>query len=306
MAENKPTCGTQAIPTDSTLDAIITVLGILFGIPGAIGGLIKVIGLTEVIKLLGVAGATNLWIAAAAAAAVTLAIIIVIWYQRCAPRDGRRGCAAGVVNEIEESFDSIADTLFPFAAMHDRVDVVVKCDYWPLVETNASFVKCTDHTDPDEQSPILQSFFENDEVCAAGLGATIGAAIGAVGGILAGVAIAAAIACAGPWIIICLIIAVIVAVVVVLVGAFIGGNIGRAIASGGPPQADGRTIGIGNYVTNKGILVVHGDLDGAVVFWFVTEASFHGTSSEPGPPFIHTDPDTNLVPDGCDSGSVIG
>jgi len=305
MAENKPTCGIQAIPTDSTLDAIIAVLGFLFGIPSIIGGLIKVIGMTEVIEILGVAGATNLWIAAAAAAAVTLAIVVVFWYQRCAPRDGLNGCAAGVVNDIEESFDSAADTLFPFAAMHDRVDVVVKCDYWPLVENNASFVKCTEHADPDLQSPILQSFFENPEVCAAGLGATIGAGIGAVGGILAGVAIAAAIGCAGPWIIICLIVAAVVAAAIVLAGAFAGGNIGRALAGGGPPQANGRTIGIGNYVTNKGILVVHGDLDGAVVFWFVTEASFHGTSSEPGPPFTHTDPDTNLVPDGCFSGPVI-
>lgn len=299
MTERKPTCGTQAVPTDSTLDTIIFVLGLIFGIPGAIGGIVKVTGMTEVISF-GISGATNLWIAAAAAAILTLVIIIVFWHERCASRDGLRGsCAAGVVNEIEEAFSSAADTVFPFTAMHDRVDVVVKCDYWHLVETNAAFVKCTDHADPDLQSPILQSFFENAAVCAAGLGSTIGGAIGAVAGILAGVAVAAAIGCAGPWVIFCLIIAAIIAVVVVLVFAFVGGNIGRAAAGGGPPAADGRTIAVGHYVTNKGILVVHGDLDGAVVFWFVTEASFHGTSTEPGPPFVHTDPETNLVPDGC-------
>lgn len=184
-------------------------------------------------------------------------------------------------------------------ASNDSKTGCAKCDYWPLVETNAAFIKCTDHADPDLQSPILQSFFENAAVCAAGLGSTIGGAIGAVAGILAGVAVAAAIGCAGPWVIFCLIIAAIIAVVVVLVFAFAGGSIGRAAAGGGPPAADGRTIAVGHYVTNKGILVVHGDLDGAVVFWFVTEASFHGTSTEPGPPFVHTDPDTNLVPDGC-------
>jgi len=298
MPNGKPTCGVQAVPTDSTLDAIIAVLGFLFGIPSTIAGIVEVIEMTEVITL-GVAGATNLWIAAAAAAVATLAIIVVFWHQRCADRKGPRGCAAGVVNEIEESFSSTADQFFPFVAMHDRVDVVVKSAYWPLVETNAAFIKCTDHVDPDEQSPILQSFFENPEVCAAGLGAVIGGAVGAVGGIIAGVAIAAAIACAGPWIIICLIIAAIVAVIVVLVGAAIGGQIGKAIAEGGPPQADGRTISVGDYVTNLGILVVHGDFEGAVVFWFVTEASFHGTSSEPGPDFVFTDPDANLVPDAC-------
>ena len=302
MAGPKPTCGLQAPPIDSTFDSIVAVLLFLFGVPGIVIGVVKFFGLEGALTILGASGATTIWIAGAAGAVAVVAIIGVFWWKRCRPIEGRRDCAAGVTNEIEEAFNSGWDPLFPFAAQHDRVDVVVKCNYWPLVETGAAFVKCTGHPDPVDQSPILQTFFENDEVCAAALGALIGAAIGAAAGIWAGVAVAALMValCAGPWIILCLLVALIIAAAVTLAAAAAGGAIGRWIADdGGPPTADGETIGVGDYITVPGNYVAHGDFRGAIVAWFVDGPTWHGPSNEPGPEFVHTDPDENLDPDAC-------
>ena len=56
--------------------------------------------------------------------------------------------------------------------MHDRLDVVVKSNYWNIVENNALYIYCADDAD---QSPIMHCYYEDKSVCAAGLGSTIGA-----------------------------------------------------------------------------------------------------------------------------------
>ena len=302
MAERKPTCGPQATPIDSTLDTILLVISIISGIAGFIGIVIAVVEKTATLTILGITAATSIWIAAAAGAVIVIGVVSVFYYQRCAEREGLRDCAAGVVNELTDSFDSAADRLFPFTAMHPRVDVVVKCNYWYLVENNADTIKCTKHSDPVDQSPILQSFFKSDRVCSAGLGALIGSIVGGVGGILLAALILAGCALSGPLFVFCLIAALLIAAIVTLIGAAIGGNIGEWVADDDTPVVAGDEIVVGHYVTFTGNLVVHGDFNNAVVMWFVgtdPAASLHGTSRELGPPFTHRDPDENLQPDAC-------
>ena len=304
MAERKPTCGPQAAPVDSTFDAILFVISLISAIAGGIGVLITVIEKTAELTLLGLTALTGVWISAAAGAVIVIGIIAVFFYQRCASRDGRKECAAGVINALTESFDSVVDSLFPFTAMHPSVDLVVKCNYWHLVETNASFIKCTGHSDPNDRSPILQSFFKSAKVCGAGLGALIGSIVGGAAGILLAVLLLAACAATGPLFILCLIAALFIAAFVALLGAASGGALGREIAEGDTPQAEGDILFVGHYVTLNGNLVAHGDFEGAIVNWFVTEEpdekapSLHGPSSESWE-FTHRDPDTNLIPDAC-------
>ena len=296
MSSAKPICGTQGKPTDDTLTFILAVLGAI----GTIIGIIKAVSSTTIVTILGISAPAGIWLAAVGAALATEVLIFGFYYKRCLENpDGLATCSAGVVNGIEESFNSAADEIFPFTAMHDRVDVVVKSMYWFLVQNGAFFIKCAGDA---LGSPMLQSFYETDEVCAAGLGATIGGGIGVIGGILLGVLAGAAIGCA--TIILCLLallIAAIIAAVVVLVGAFIGGQIGKAVANNSRPLPSGpgaAPIQLGDYITTKGNLITSGDLDGARVYWFVTDTTLHGRSTG-APEFSFTDPDTNLTNDAC-------
>jgi hypothetical protein len=299
---DKPICGAQGDATDDVLTVILAIWGIV-GTIGSVVGILSDAAKAGVLTILGVSAPGLAWLAAAAAALATVITIFAFYWNRCLDKpDGLQACSAGVVNEIVPSFDSAADELFPFTAMHDRVDVVVKSQYWPLVQQLALFVKCAG--DPD-RSPIIQGLYESDDVCAAGLGATIGGVAGAVGGILLGALVAGAIGCAGSGIfyVLCLIvvmlIAAIIAAVVALVGAFIGGQIGKAAAGDTEPTADsGNVIQVGDYVTTKGNLITSGDFDGARIYWFVEATTVHGRSTG-SPQFSFRDPDTNLALDAC-------
>ncbi len=302
MADQKPSCGTQSLVHDETLVTLIAV----FGIIGTVFGILK--GIEPAIALL--IGTPAL--AAAAAGLATLLIVIVFHVDRCYPKEGRRTCWAGVIEETKESFTSASDEIFPFTAMHPRVDVVVKSSYWDLVSTNAEFVKCNDDS---RASPILQTYYHSKKVCAAGVGAVYGAAIGAGAGIVAGTlaaaAIIAAVGCA--TIILCvlaLLLAAVIAIVGALIGAFAGGQIGKAIAENDTPYGTGagneRTdLGVGHYVSINGKLIVSGNDEGAVVGWFGESTTLHGGPSTNGEgagggaPYPHTDPDQNLVSDAC-------
>jgi hypothetical protein len=300
----KPICGNQGIVTDNTGQVILTIFGIIGTIGSIIGVGIKAAGITT-LPILGTTGAGIglIGLGAVAGGAAVLITVFAFYFDRCLNKpDGLNACSAGVVNEIVEAFNEGADELFPFTAMHDRVDVVVKSNYWHLVQNNAEFVKCA--SDP-LSSPIIQGLYETPEVCAAGLGATIGALVGAIGGIILGILLGAALGCAatGPFYLLCLllaiIIAAIVAAVIALIGAFIGGQIGKAIAEETTPSAsDGNALQTGDYVTTKGNLAIIGNFDGARVYWFVTETTLHGRSTG-SPQFSHTDPDTNLTTDAC-------
>jgi hypothetical protein len=307
MSNGKPTCGTQATPIDDTLTTILAVLGVLGTIGSIIGSVKWALGAKEAV-FLGASG--GMLAAAAVGAGVTLITIAVFYDRRCSDREGPDECYAGVVNEIEESFSDPGEWLFPFTAMHDRVDVVVKSRYWGLVQTNAGLVKCAGDS---QESPVLQSYYYSDEVCGAGLGAVIGGVVGAVGGILLGCLAAAAIGCA--TVILCifaLLAALLVAAAVVLIGALAGGQIGKAAAGDTVPSdpASGQPIVVGHYVTLTGNLVVLGDTDNAVVAWWVQSTTLHGGPSTNGEgpgggaPYPFTDPDTNLQPDACPSPPV--
>jgi hypothetical protein len=250
------------------------------------------------VTILGVTAPAAVWLAAVAGALITFAVVVDFYRVRCLSNpDTLAACSAGVIETLVPAFNSATDELFPFTAMHDRVDVVIKCIYWPLSVVAAGFVQC--NIDP-LSSPILRGYYKSSKVCDAGLGSTIGGVAGVVGGIIAGAAIAAAIGCA--TIILCIfacLIALIVAAVAVLVGALIGGQIGKAAAGdSSPTSSDGSALMQGNYVTTQGGLLTSGDDQGARVYWFVETTTLHGVSAVSSP-FSHTDPDVNLVPDAC-------
>lgn len=313
MADAKPTCGAQSLVHDDTLTTILAVFGVigtLVGIPAAIASLL---GMTSVlVTLFGIAITGAAAASAAAAGLAALVVIIVFHVDRCYPKKGQRTCWAGVIEETEDSFGSASDEIFPFSAMHPRVDVVVKCGYWHLVSTNAEFVQCNDDS---RASPILRTYYHSKKVCAAGVGAVYGAAVGAAAGIIAGALVAAAIIAAVgcATIILCLLallLAAIIAIAGVLIGAFVGGQIGKALADDDAPQGTGAggektDLGVGHYVSIRGNLIVSGNDEGAVVGWWAEGTTLHGGPSTNGegtgggPPYPHTDPDTNLVPDAC-------
>ncbi|HEY1348506.1 MAG TPA: hypothetical protein VGF67_02630 [Ktedonobacteraceae bacterium] len=295
---NKPHCGAQAEPTISgtTATATATVTTVI----GAAGTIYSVVNTLN--GTIGTAGTSVIYGAAIIAAVVTWTVIFVFYYERCldTPR-GFDGCSSGVIEQIVLAFSSTVEQVFPFAGMHDRVDVVVKSTYWPLVSANARFVRCAGF----DGSPILSGFYHNDQVCAAGLGAAIGGAAGAVAGIIIAAAAALAIGCA-TWIlcILALIVAIVLAIVATVIGATAGGAIGKAAASSGTPGSSGgglipaTPLSVGDYVTTRGNLIISGDLEGAIVYWFVQNTTLHGRSTG-SPHFDHMDPDKNLIIDAC-------
>ncbi|HJQ39440.1 MAG TPA: hypothetical protein VKB93_20040 [Thermoanaerobaculia bacterium] len=217
----KPICGSQGAPVDGSVGGVLDHLIAVGGLVGAITSIIALTEKTALVTLLGVTAPAAIWLAAVAGALAAGFVVFDFYRHRCLTSpDTLAACSAGVVSGTVESFSSVSQDIFPFAGMHDRVDVVVKSIYWPLVETNAGFVHCNNDVD---SSPILRGYYKSAEVCAAGLGATIGAGIGVVPGILAGVAIAAAIGCA--TIILCLLallVAALIAAIVVIAAAIIG------------------------------------------------------------------------------------
>jgi hypothetical protein len=287
MADPKPICGTQTVSQDSILKTLLAVLGALGTAAAVVANAVKL---------------AQTGTAAAAAAALVVITIAVYYYDRCFSKSGAAGCSAGVVNEIQNSFSSASDWVFPFTAMHDRVDVVVKSSYWHLLTQAAGFVKCARDS---RSSPILQNIFYSDEVCNAETGALVGGGVGAVGGILIAAAVTAAIGC--TTFIVCLfalLLAAILAVVAALVGAFAGGMIGKA-ATSSTPAAPVRSLLVGTYLTTRGTLLAYGNLDDAVVCWKAS-AMLHGGPSHRGeglgggPPYSYPDPDAHLVGDGCE------
>src|SRR5574341_778628 len=308
MPLRKPRCGPQH-PGDAsfhfTLEALLAIVGGLAAAGGAIYGAIDYISTSSglvgpffppahVTTILGITAPTAVWIAAGSGAAVVVGIVGLFYYKRCLEDpDGVRACSAGVVQTTVSSFREPSDFLFPFTAMHNRIDVVVKSSYWPLVSEGAGEVKC--NSDPD-QSPILQAFFHTDAVCAAGLGATIGAVAGGAGGIVVGAIVGALIGCSVFFFcLLAILFAFLIAAALALAGAFAGGNIARIISETGerhpgPKDAEGHAITARDYVKLEGPLsVIDG---GAIAYWFVDESQSHKPGRSLGvPPFSYTEPD---------------
>ena len=309
MANTKPACGVGSASTATTFSDLWGLILLLISLGSGIVAFITkfaeaVAFLTQAFSLIGITAPVAVWLGAIAAYVTVMIVIIVFFYKNCveAPR-GLDTCSAGVIEEVFPSFDDWSEWVFPFAASHPRIDVVVKCDYWDLAANGGATVVCNDDA---ERSPIISAIFHSSEVCAAGGGAIAGAAIAGIGGIIAAVAIGAAIGCSasGPFYLLCLLVVLIIAAIVVavaaLIGALIGGLIGKAAAGSDDPITDGAGLTIGDYVTTPGNLIIMGNLDNARVYWFVTEGghTVHGRSTGSAP-FSHLDPDANLTVDAC-------
>lgn len=311
--DRQPTCGSAGANVGGTVSSIASdlnwIIGIISSVASVVGFLLKD-GLKVIVSILGVSAPGAVWLGAAAGALITIAVVFDFWNKRCLSNpDTQRSCSSGVIQQTVPAFSSATDEIFPFTAMHDRVDVVVKCAYWFRVENLAAFIFC--NTDSD-MSPMLRCYYKSSKVCAAGAGSTIGAVVGGVAGaflgaFVGGVIVGAAV-CAASLIYyaICLIVAVIVAAIIAaacaLAGAFAGGQIGKAAASDpGPSASDGSVLVQGDYITTQGGLITSGDDQGARVYWFVDTTTLHGRSVEPSP-FSHTDPDAMLTMDACPVG----
>lgn len=274
MPTDKPICGPTGLGSggvfegESTLGVILAV----FGIAGTIQSVITFFG--------GASIALGSFVGGMA----VFGIVAVFHYMRCSRKvKGPVVCTSGIINRIVPSFSSAWDDVFPFTAMHTRVDVVVNPKYWPEVEDGAGYIVCADDSD---RSPILSGFYKDDAVCAATFGATIGAGVGALVGI--GIALAVSLSC-GPLAWLCAIIALLVVAIIALVGAIVGGHIGKTQSEGRalPPHPDLiDPINVGDYVAQTGTLVVDADYDFAKVYWFVDVTKQMGKSYN-SPPFSY-------------------
>jgi len=288
----RPNCGTH-IPsgTSSTVTIVVGTVGTVFSLAGAAASVMEGVA----------AGSTTFPLLAAAVAGIAVFVTVIYFaVERCNQNPkGERGCMAGVIETITPAFTGTTlDNGLPFASQHDRVDVVVKKDYWDLIDAQSDFVFCSQA----DQSPMVPCFYYNPAVCNAGIGGSIGAGVGVVGGLLIAAAVVAAIGCA-TWILclVALIVAVLIVVAAAIIGAMTGGQIGRAATSQPGPMSTGsepQALQVGDYVTEQGNLVNYGDLDNALVFYFVQTTTLHGHSFN-SPSFSHTDPDQNLMPDAC-------
>jgi hypothetical protein len=256
-------------------------IGAVFGVAGTIIGVITTIvtvseKLLAVVAALGGAAASG---ALAGAATAILLIVVIGLYalDRCVEGRGVSECIAGAINEIITDFNSATDELFPFTAMHTRVDVIVKSRFWNKVESNNAFVHCTDDA-AEHRSELFRCYYFTDRVCNAAHGAQVGAAVGAVAAVIAAAAIAAAIGCA--TVILCifaLLLAIIVAAIAVLVGALIGGQIAKATTDDtAPTSGSGSVLTVGDLVTVKGNLERRDEDQKANLFWFAHETDLLG------------------------------
>ncbi len=273
-------CGDQ-VGTGESESTPFGKVGAVFGVVGTIiGGITTVITVSE--KLLAVVatlgGAASSGALAGLAAGIAVITIVTLYaLDRCIEGEGTRDCVAGVINEIVPNFNSAWDELFPFTAMHTRVDVIVKSRFWNKVESNNAFVFCTDDS-AEHRSEILRCYFFTERVCKAAQAGIIGAGIGVGAGIIAAALAAAAIGCA--TVILCLfalLLAVIIVAVAALVGALIAGQIAKAsTADANPSASSGAVLSVGDLVSINGNMKKRDEDDKANIFWFARQTSLLG------------------------------
>ncbi len=269
----KPVCPEELPPIvpanpsilDDLLDLKAKATLVATALTGALGWLGTHMGL--VASIMG-SVPTAVALAAIAGAAIAFAAVAVTYLHRCSPVDGVPVCASGVIQTIVPSFSETSDVLFPVKAMHNRVDVVIRCRYWPLVQTTQTArIVCNGDA---LFSPVLQFYYYNSEVCAAGRGAVAGAVVGAIGGVLLACLVGAAIGCA--TVVLCALavaLAFLIAAACVLIAACVGGYVGRWIGTSEDAEnADDALLRVGDYITATGNLITSGDLDGLNVLWF--------------------------------------
>ena len=124
--------------------------------------------------------ATAIVTAGIGASIATVALVWSYYYVLCQREvSGPKACASGIVERaVITPEDPTNLNLFPFTRMHPWVDLVIGCQYWPLVEEQGrTWIECSNGPD---KSPILRCVFKSDRLCAALLGALLGAAAAAV------------------------------------------------------------------------------------------------------------------------------
>ena len=228
-------------------------------------------------------------------------------------------CWAGIVTHVEESFSSGWHILFPWAANHPYLDVVVKRDYRSLVTVDTYYIHC------DEVVPygyILRTYYYDHSVCEVlrilgdgGLGGRLANIAWAISGLIS-LAIISAIGLvplAAPLAF--LVLTVLLAVLIFLLLAALVGNLIRATndsteptAAPSDPDSDdevsadqSRVIAEHDLITVGGDVFTHPDLNGANVGWFGQEelTSLHGTTSTTEAPYSNEDADVELPHDDC-------
>lgn len=290
----------------AALGIIGTIITVLAGVGKAVGAVSVSGGVIVIAGEFALATAAGGGALTGAAGGIAVLVFVGLFaYDRCTQGEGLPECVAGVVNEIVESFSDAAEEIFPFAAMHDRVDVVLKSRFWDSAEDGGAPTFCTAEETP-RRSEILRCYYFDPQVCGAARGAVIGAGVGAVGGLLAGAAAAAAIGCA--TVILCLLallLALLIAAAAALVGAFAGGQIGKAAATNAIPSAPGAggtsvALTVGDYVTVRGNLRRREHDNNANTFWWVSRTSLHGHASANIPhPFSYCEVDDEFTEDAC-------
>lgn len=96
------------------------------------------------------------WLAVTGAGFGLIIVFACVYGRLTSPKGLKNGCYAGVVTEIEPSFSDGWSSLAPYAAQHDRIDVVVKPDYWNLVERGFTIYYASDTLDsPLTDDPLL-------------------------------------------------------------------------------------------------------------------------------------------------------
>lgn len=279
---------------------IVAAAGTISGIVGAIGYAEKVVqgaqtASTILTSLFGsaawnVAGSVAAVGGALLGVAIGLAIVFSKALDRRNPKPGVPRCYAGVVNGLALAFTSGHDWAFPYAAEHDRLDLVVKRAYWPLVDAAPrQFVWCAADV---RTSPLIRSYFHSQTVRNATGGAMAGAIVGGIGGAIAGyfagvgvaTALGAVLCSASLWFyLLCLLVVIVVALVVALICTLVTATIGGAIGAGAtnasssagptPRGGSGGSIALGDYVTLNANLAVRGEDSDAWVAWWVDESA---------------------------------
>lgn len=295
-----PRCGepsSSPTPTTTIMDIITAISAIV----GAILGAVKFFGNAQAIAAFfgGAAGAGA--VAGAAGAIFVIVAVGIYAHDRCIQGEGNGVCIAGVVTHLENSFSSVGDELFPFTAMHDRVDVVVKSRFWDVVESSNAFVHCTDHEFP-RRSEIQRCYYFEPRVCEAAQAGVVGAGLGGAAGVIAGAAIAAAIGCLTVILcIVALIVAALVAATAALIGAFIAGQAAKAAAGDTDPTGSGgQPIVAGDLVSVRGNRKLREHDDNAGVLWWVSQTDLHGRISDGAArPLSYCDVDDELTTESC-------
>ena len=318
----RPICGkfsTSNVP--SPVAQLVSAIGIISAILGVIGKLISIKDLGGPLIIV------VLVLAAVLAGLAIIAAIAITAYDQCTEEPyavtdsgivkikGTKECVTGVVNSVVSDFSSpfSLSWLLPWTANHDRIDVIVRSNYWEAVESNNADVICTDEEIP-RRSEILRCYFFTERVCDAAKGALVGAVLAfivivviaaiVVGGVA--LAVLAAAGCAltaiptwgvGCWAVIVIAVIAFAALVgaVTLAGGIVGGLV--VVATSQPSRASddsGTAITVGDLITVHGKMLVREetveffDTLKVNIFWWVSSSLLQGKMSGL-PPFSYCD-----------------